>query len=175
MIIGLCETWLNLANESLFNLNGYICHFKSHDRSSGGGVGLMISSSFAYYDCFDLADNFAMSAEATVIKLSSQMLCNTSKLIICETYRPPSSSIQDFITEPNKFLTSVSSENPVVYILGDLNINLLKFLANKNSLESINTLLMHGDCPLINKPTRVTGSSVSTIDYIIAYDLKVLE
>lgn len=147
VIIGLCETWLKSANESLFNLSGYICHFNSRSR---GGVGLMIFSSFAYYDYPDLANNFVSSGEATVIKLSSQIPYNKEKLIIREIYRPPSPSFQDFITEFNNLLRIVSGENPVVYILGDLNIDLVKFPANKNSFEFINTwLLWRIDCLLL--------------------------
>lgn len=45
-------------------------------------MGLMISSSFVYYGRQDLADNLAMSAEASVIELTNQNRCNTSKNII---------------------------------------------------------------------------------------------
>lgn len=47
------------------------------------------------------------------------------KFIIGMIYRPPNSIIEHFITSMNDILTSVAASGVPVYIMGDLNINIL--------------------------------------------------
>ena len=62
------------------------------------------------------------------------------------------------------YLTEVNNRD--VYLTGDFNINLLQYNTENNTNHFVNTLLQNNLLPLINSPTRITGSSETLIDNI---------
>ena len=62
-------------------------------------------------------------------------------------------------------LLEQSNENFV--ILGDYNIDLLKYTHDAYATEFADSTFEHGCIPLITKPTRVTPTSATCIDNII--------
>ena len=62
-------------------------------------------------------------------------------------------------------LEKLSKENRPSYLLGDYNIDLLKY--NHYSESFLNQLLTYGFFPKIDRPTRVTNTSATLIDSII--------
>ena len=56
------------------------------------------------------------------------------------------------------------------YIIGDTNINLLKHSTHNDTDDFLNT---SGFIPLINRPTRVQGNTVSCIDHIYTNNFRV--
>lgn len=172
MITGLCETWLNPIGESLYLLNGYNFVFNSCSSQPGGGVAITLSSNLTFNDHLDLSAMFDETTEVVTIELVDAVLSSKPKTIICEIYRPPGSSIPDFIDNLSTFLGSM--HGCTVYVLGDLNIDFLKFPVNRSSLELINILLMYSFYPLTNKPTRATNSPMSATDFVITNDLSTI-
>ena len=60
----------------------------------------------------------------------------------------------------------LSSENKDVYIMGDMNIDLLKFKEHRKTGEYLENLFSSCFLPLITKPTRVSEHSATLIDHI---------
>lgn len=165
-IIGLSETWLYQSNESHYCLVGYNCVIKSRIGQTGGGIALMVSAEFSFTEPKDIASIFN-TAEAAAIEVTIPAICSRSRILILEIYRPPRNSILKFISDLNTSLMTIHRFIYTIYIIRDLNIDMLKFPVNHVLLEFINTLLIYGLYPLINKPTRVTGLTMSAISYII--------
>ena len=66
----------------------------------------------------------------------------------------------------NILLEKLSKENKTVFLLGDFNIDLLKYDKHNSTNEFLDTLSSNYFLPLILLPTRITVSSKTLIDNI---------
>ena len=100
------------------------------------------------------------------IKLNDKICTNVGCI-----YRAPNTDIPDFIDELEVILNF--TKNQKMYICGDFNIDLLKCGNHQNSDDFVNKLFSYGFFPLINTPTRVTGSTATLIDNIYTNEMSV--
>ena len=63
-------------------------------------------------------------------------------------------------------LEYVQTENKVLYLVGDYNINLLNVDSHNLTADFNDTIYSYGLIPLITRPTRVTETSATLIDNI---------
>ena len=56
-------------------------------------------------------------------------------------------------------------------IMGDMNIDLLRFGSHTKTADYLDNLFSHGFLPLITKPTRLSNSSATLIDHIYTNDI----
>ena len=82
-------------------------------------------------------------------------------------YRSPYGKIELFKTFLVKLLSSVQNANKNLHIAGDLNLNLPDHESNKKVPDFFNIIYRNGMTPTINKPTRVTRTTATAIDYIL--------
>jgi hypothetical protein len=87
-------------------------------------------------------------------------------IIVGVIYKPPDMDVKRFNENLEKTLKIITRERRPCYLMGDLNINLLKQHVHSPTKHFLDTLLAHGFFPLINKPTRITTESVTLIDNI---------
>ena len=90
---------------------------------------------------------------------------NSYPFIISSKYRLPSATV-DIFTKIESLLSNVDNEDKEIYLLGDLNCNLLdttNFAAKK--LASI--MEIYQLTQVIDKPARITESSASLLDVCI--------
>ena len=78
-------------------------------------------------------------------------------------YRPPQSS-PDLFAVFERVVDKVDPENLELYLLGDLNCDLLPDSVNANSSHLLNIMDIYGLTQLITEPTRVTQYSRTLID-----------
>ena len=62
----------------------------------------------------------------------------------------------------------MAAEKKETYLVGDMNIDLLKCSNHLKTGEYLESLFSHGFLPLITKPTRLTDHSTTLIDHIYA-------
>jgi hypothetical protein len=81
-------------------------------------------------------------------------------------YRPPSSSFQSFLDYFSNFLNNIDYINSSIVLVGDLNVDMLKYSAQKKLF--LNTLKEYGMF-VVNSvtPTRVGNSSSTLLDIVI--------
>ena len=81
-------------------------------------------------------------------------------IIVGVIYRKLQSNINDFIPVFENVLQKTYTEHKQVYIMGDFNIDLVKFTGNivHNFLSAIHSIFC---IPLIDKPSRKTNRSIS--------------
>ena len=101
--------------------------------------------------------------ESLFIEINLQQQKN---VIVGIIYRDPKSSIADFNIQFNKLLESFHKENKQIYLMGDVNIDLIKCSLSKNINDFINIVYDNAFHSVIDKPTRITRSSASLIDHI---------
>ena len=54
-----------------------------------------------------------------------------------------------------------------MYLVGDLNLNIIDYASNTKVKNFFNLIFQNGLIPVINKPTRVTKKNATAIDHII--------
>ena len=64
-----------------------------------------------------------------------------------------------------------AAENKPYYLIGDLNINCLKYFKNEEVSTFYNSLFEYGGIALINTPSRVAKKSATIIDNVITTNI----
>ena len=91
---------------------------------------------------------------------------NLKSFWICTVYRPPNTSINCLDNELSNSLVEALSFNKPIFILGDLNCNMLN--ANDPLCQALTTFrLAFNLSQLVHQPTRVTETSKSLIDILL--------
>ena len=67
----------------------------------------------------------------------------------------------------NTFLAKSKTTDKTCFLVGDLNLNLIDYQSNAKVRNFVNLIFQHSLVPIVNKPTRVTKSNATLIDYII--------
>ena len=71
-----------------------------------------------------------------------------------------------FTTKLADITAKINNENKEFYIMGDFNIDLLKFQRHDKTKYFIESMLTTGYLPVITKPTRITDHSATLLDHI---------
>jgi exonuclease III len=161
-LIAFNETRLDLSiSDGLIHLDGYEVVRKDRSRN-GGGVCIYLRSSINYKIRSDL---IPPELEAVCLEITKPQ---SKPFIVTTIYRPPNANA-DFFDHLEKLIKQIDDENKEMYILGDLNCNLLEekalFNMATNKLNSLYELYQLSQ--LINEPTRVTMTTSSLIDHVV--------
>lgn len=161
-IIAVTETRLKQNTVDNVDLTGYDL-YHTDSPTSAGGTALYISSNLKAMPRPDLELKLDL-VESTWIEIpNTKTMKNT---IIGCLYRHPSSNVNDFTNEIQRILKLLDRGNPNVYILGDINIDLLKFSEHPPTEDYLNMIFSFNYLPLITKPTRLTDHTATLIDHI---------
>ena len=155
------ESWLNpdISSCELFP-EGYSVY--RHDRKDGYG-GVFIACRESLTSCsLEPANNFC-----EIVACEIELL-NSSKLLVCSAYRPPSSS-DDYLVNLCKHLEFIKNSHPnsAFWVAGDVNLPDINWQDNcieghQYSLNTNNIFLeflnINGLSQMVNSPTR--GSNI---------------
>ena len=160
-VIGVTESKLDATVlDGELNINGYEV-IRSDRNRHGGIVACYVRNDI----CFNIRSDFCHEIENIFFDM---LLPKTKPILVGILYRPPDQS--KFL---DKLSTAISRSNAFdyqeVYILGDLNINLInkqKYIPNgiKRYKEFCS---LYGLEQLISTPARVTENSSSVLDHIL--------
>ena len=164
-IIGVTETWLNDINYDLYGLDGYELIERHRANKMGGGIGLFVRNGVSYKSRADLT-TFEYYCESLFIEIDKSVFGSGRNILIGVIYRPPNTDIKLFIDHMKEVLEYVQTENKVLYLVGDYNINLLNVDSHNLTADFNDTIYSYGLIPLITRPTRVTETSATLIDNI---------
>ncbi len=87
-------------------------------------------------------------------------------IVISVIYRHPKGKVDLFTSHLDKTLQILSREDKLIFVCGDLNINLLN-LTHEHTNHFLNTIVMENLIPHITLPTRITENSATLIDHIL--------
>ena len=174
--IGISETRSILDGETVpepleqkddFPILGYEKFF-TPTESSAGGVSLYVSSSVTSKARKDLDSSCYLDKqlESVFVEITRP---NETNIIVGTIYRHPCMSISEFNSEYlNPILHKISSEKKQILLLGDYNIDLLKYNDDNQVMSFLDILGSHLVNPQILLPTRVTEHSKTLIDNILS-------
>ena len=118
-LIAINETRLDPSiTDNMISLDGYDVIRKDRSRN-GGGVCIYLRGSISYKIGKDLVPPELEAVCVEIIKPYSK------PFLVTTVYRPPS-SLPEFFDDFEKLIKAIDNENKEVYILGDLNCNMLK-------------------------------------------------
>ena len=122
-IIALTETWLNVNDNNNFEIPGYKSTELIRRNKIGGGICIFTRDYLNVKLRHDLVpDTGEMEA------LFFEIINERSKNIIVGTmYRPPNNRFNEFDNDLKAILTKLDKWDKPCYIMGDFNINLLKY------------------------------------------------
>lgn len=163
-IIALTETWLNDMDGDNFKIPGYNLTKVNRQDKGGGGICIFTRDYIKIKLRNDLVNEENNSnTEFLFIEILNEKCKN---IIVGIMYRPPSSNFNGFKNDINTILTKLDKSDKPCYIMGDFNIDLLKYECCNFSNIFFNQLSSSGFMPLITKPTRITKSTATLIDNI---------
>ena len=169
-ILTFTETWLDESLESLVTLDGYQKIFKHKETvKQGGGLAIYVRNEISVNERRDLCipQDKQSLYDCLFVEVDSNSQMNKN-LIIGVMYRSPSqNTVKEFTSSINHLLNTIESENKDVILMGDANIDLLKYNTHDNTTEYLDMFLCNGMVPAITLPTRVTNTSATLIDHIL--------
>ena len=162
--IGIVETF-QLKPDINYSLEGYqslIYRDRTEHGRNGGGVGMYIRDNIQFEIRKDLSVFEPFEFESIFIETT----INSKPAIIGNIYRPPNGDIENFIGTLTRILRIAQAEKKSIFLMGDYNIDLLKFDRHNGTLDYIEELFSLSVIPLISKPTRVRGNAATLIDHM---------
>ena len=163
-IFTISETWLdNSITDTEIEFPGYGLFRLDRDGKRGGGVCAYINQTFK---C-ETVNELSYIADSGLHQLWLQIqVMNFRSFFVCTAYRPPGTSLSCFENDFSETLTSALSFNKPIYILGDLNCNVLDTndLGHRSLLDFCTCFNL---TQLVDKPTRITEHSCTLIDVIL--------
>jgi Reverse transcriptase (RNA-dependent DNA polymerase)/Endonuclease/Exonuclease/phosphatase family len=171
-ILCLQELW-QFNTDVDFSIAGYhpLLYKIRSNNVQGGGVGIYVKNVY----------NFTHLSAVSVFhdRLFESIFCEISigpkKIVIGSIYRP-TKSVYNFSPAVQfeqfcEILTNVTSEiqksNKEMYLLGDLNIDVLKYKSCNLANTYVDLLFSNGLLQVVTKPTRCTNSSATLLDHVI--------
>ena len=162
------KSWLEASvSDSEIEIPGYIYRVDQSNKT-GGGVCSYVASSYRTELLADIANISNNGFHQLWLKIQVR---NLKLIIICTVYRPPDTALTCLEDDLTATLIYALFLDKPVYIIGDLNCNLL-------NVELTETKFLTGVCKSFNlsrfiaSPTRVTDSSSSLIDVILTSQAK---
>jgi hypothetical protein len=119
-IMSFSETRLNSTiPDSMIHIDGYDIIRKDRSRNGGGAVCIYLRSSINYKIRHDL---IPPDLGIICIEISKPQ---SRPFVVITVYRPPDASL-DFFINPENLLKEIDDENKAIYILDELNCDLIK-------------------------------------------------
>ena len=113
----------------------------------------------------DLSIRDSREMESLFVQIKQTNL-SVKDIIVGVIYRPPNTDFDVFYDNFINILAKINLEKRPTYLLGDFNIDLLKYDKDPKTQKFLNLLLSNGFYPRIDRPTRITESTATLIDHI---------
>ena len=157
-VIGLSETKIKHNRGIILNtdIKGY--KFLSQPTlSEAGGVGLFIKNNLA----FTRRSEFCCSEQEFESLFVEIEVSNQRNIVAGVIYRHPKSKLDNTLDFVYRAADEINKEGKYCLLIGDFNIDLLRFDTHSDTEEFINTLGTLSFHPYILKPTRITNHSAT--------------
>ena len=160
-IIELTETWLTENYANMFNISYYNLLTANRKSKSGGGVGMCIKEQTNFRLREDLSVFNEGVSETLFIELKNN---KKESAVVGVIYRPPKSKMKEFEDELEALISKIIKENKLIYLMGDINIDMLKMNQVSSVGKYMYQLFSSSLYPLITKPSRIMDKSATLID-----------
>ena len=164
--IGLSEVYKCESDTRLLLPGYHPLITRTRNLDNRGGVGLFIRSNIKFTIREDLSVFIPHIFESIFIEYIS---IKKKRCVVGVIYRPntpPKADIDVFMHTLNDIVDLINTENKQCLIMGDMNVDLLKYQNHAKTNQYTDSLFSNGLVPLITIPTRVSRSSATLIDHM---------
>ena len=164
-VIGITETKQQVEKDFITNvdIDGY-CVYTQPSKFNAGGVALYVNNRLDHLERNDLG-KLDDDSESIWIEIKNKK----GKNFLCGClYRHLNTDTAKFMEYIESTLTQIDQNKYAVFLMGDFNIDLLKYESHNCTNDFINSLVSHSFLPYILQPTRVTDHSSTIIDNIFS-------
>ena len=81
-------------------------------------------------------------------------------------YKHLTANVEEFTIKFDEFLNQLNPNKYDMYIMGDMNIDLLKYHCHQQTERYLDMIYSFNLLPVITKPTRITSHTATLIDHI---------
>ena len=156
------KTWLNSTVTNGEIAIDYKIFRQDRLHKKGGGVCAFVKKVLKVTIINELTNISESNFQQLWIKLQNKKM---KTIIICMIYRPPDCPLNCIQDDFRQNYVRALSMNKPIFILGDMNCNLLKDCPEKRAITDLcNDLNLK---QIIKEPTRITDTSQSVIDVIL--------
>ena len=157
------------------NIENYL--FEHVDSlSHAGGVGIYIRKDLQYSVKSETIN--CPNCERLFIEILNNPNLNkktvTKSLIVGVIYKHPNTSYVSFKEQLCKIMQNFSRSNNIFVLMGDYNIDISKQNIDNKIQNYVNEIYSSGCFSLINKPTRITSTSATTLNHIYSNSLQLV-
>lgn len=157
------ETWLNgSADNSEISIPGYTIKRLDRQNKTGGGVCVFTKE---IYKVKQLSKLSSISSGGFHQLWLGIQINKYKSFIVCTAYRPPDCPLDCFDQELSESLISALTLSKDIFILGDLNCNVLD-ISDGNARALLDFYSTFNLTQVIKQPTRCTDLSETLIDVI---------
>ena len=148
-------------------LENYTLYYITPKSNRCGGVGIYIRNKLQNVAIInDLSIVLSCTCQRCEIEsLFIECMFHGIKYVIGGVYRHPNGNVSHFIQGLENTLNKIETKCRSV-ILGDMNIDIIKFSDDRDTLQYVTTMMSHKYLPYITMPTRLTPYSATCIDHI---------
>ena len=166
-ILGITESRLKTRKQSINNIDLKECLVESTPTDNSCGFALLyINKNINYKLRKDLKIHKSKEVESIFMEIINKKERNT---VIGCIYRPPCIDARKFNdTFLQNTLEKLSYKNKDIILMGDFNIDILKYDTNNDSAAFLDIIYENFLLPYISSPTRVTPRSQTLIDNIFS-------
>ena len=162
-IIAITETKLNSETITNIDINNYN-FFHVDSPTQAGGAGLYINNNLKVSPRPDI--KFVLSQVESCWAEIDCGIPNKPNILVGCIYRHPSEDLSLFTSEFESIISNISQENMPIHLMGDFNIDLIKYGQHKLTEEYLDMIFSYNLLPIITKPTRITHHTSTLIDHI---------
>lgn len=168
-IFTISESWLDSSvSDAEVQFPGYILHRLDRVNKHGGGFCGFVRQEYRAERLSDISYISESGLQQLWLKIQVR---NFKSFLVCTAYRPPNTHLDCFDSDFSNTLVSALSMNLPVYILGDLNCNLLS-LQDPPAQTLVSFCSSFNLSQVISHPTRITESTESLIDVALVSNAK---
>ena len=91
---------------------------------------------------------------------------NRKHIMIGCIYKHPPANVEEFTLKFDEFLNKLNPSKYDMYIMGDMNIDLLKYHSHQQTERYLDMIYFLDLLPVIIKPTRITNHTATLTDHI---------
>ena len=169
-VIGITESRIKRNQKALSNIE--ISNYKVEQcstESANGGALLYVKNDTMYKVRNDLKMYKSKNLESIFIEIINT---NNKNIVVGCVYHHPSMDANQFSEHYLSILNEklLLEKNKEIILMGDFNINLLRYNEDHNSTDFLDQIYSCSLIPRITSPTRVTPRSKTLIDNIFSTD-----
>ena len=153
-VVLVTESWLDESSSEFVKIAGYDEFHTFRNNKKGGGVSFFVNSN---------KTSVALPKDSYVnshIEVNSiKIIANHTDIFFIGIYRPPGGDIEKFLESLESILKKMAGKK--IFILGDVNLDLLKIHSDNNAFCLFNLLVSFGLFPTTTRATRYNDKNPS--------------